>query len=88
MNDDRRKAMINELRTLHDSKCPYVVNCYGAFFVDGATIRVVLELMDGGSLDAVCKRIKFTMERGKYSLSGESSKFRFEVSARYVTRRA
>ena len=58
LDDDRRKAMINELRTLHDSKCPYVVNCYGAFFVDGATIRVVLELMDGGSLDAVCKKNK------------------------------
>ena len=58
LDDDRRKAMITELRTLHESKCPYVVNCYGAFFADGATIRVVLELMDGGSLDNVCKRNK------------------------------
>ena len=58
LDDDRRKAMITELRTLHESKCPYVVNCYGAFFADGATIRVVLELMDGGSLDAVCKKNK------------------------------
>ena len=56
LDDDRRKAMITELRTLHESKCPYVVNCYGAFFADGATIRVVLELMDGGSLD--CKKNK------------------------------
>ncbi|CAL6434296.1 unnamed protein product [Bathycoccus prasinos] len=58
LDDDRRKAMITELRTLHESKCSYVVNCYGAFFADGATIRVVLELMDGGSLDAVCKKNK------------------------------
>lgn len=44
-----RKNIIQELRTLHKSYCKQVVPLHGAFFREGS-ISIVLEYMDGGSL--------------------------------------
>eukprot|EP00899_Mesostigma_viride_P005077 jgi/Mesvir1/14570/Mv05250-RA.1 len=51
-----RKQILSELRILHQSYCPYIVACYGAFFTEGA-ISIALEFMDGGSLADIYKGV-------------------------------
>eukprot|EP00898_Chlorokybus_atmophyticus_P002443 jgi/Chlat1/319/Chrsp1S03073 len=49
-----RKQIVQELKILHQSYCPYIVACYGAFYSEGA-ISIVLEFMDAGSLSDIVK---------------------------------
>ncbi|CAN6673883.1 MAP kinase kinase Pbs2p [Trichomonascus vanleenenianus] len=44
--------IIMELDILHKCNSPYIVDFYGAFFVEGA-VYVCMEYMDGGSLDKI-----------------------------------
>jgi mitogen-activated protein kinase kinase len=39
-----------ELDVLHRSQCPYIVEFYGAFFIESC-VYYCMELMDAGSLD-------------------------------------
>jgi serine/threonine protein kinase len=55
---DKRTQLKNDLKTLQDNNCPFLVKFYGAFFYDG-TVKLVLEHMDLGSLDKVIDKIKF-----------------------------
>ena len=45
--------------------CPFLVKLYGAYFEEG-TVKVVLELMDAGSLTDVLKRIKVIKKEEPY----------------------
>lgn len=44
--------IIMELEVLHKCHSPYIVDFYGAFFVEGA-VYLCMEYMDGGSLDKI-----------------------------------
>ena len=57
-----RKNIISELRALHSSRCPYIVQYRGSFFGDGS-VQIVLEYMDGGSLSDVTYSLKFIDEK-------------------------
>lgn len=50
-----KKNIITELRILHECNSPYIVGFYGAYQSDGE-INMVMEYMDGGSLDLVMKK--------------------------------
>ncbi|XP_019151288.1 PREDICTED: mitogen-activated protein kinase kinase 2-like [Ipomoea nil] len=52
-----RRHIAQELRINQSSQCPYVVICYEAFFDNGA-ISIILEYMDGGSLQDFLKIVK------------------------------
>ncbi|KAK3258958.1 hypothetical protein CYMTET_32021 [Cymbomonas tetramitiformis] len=62
MQEQVRKNILQELRTLHDAKCDNIVQCYGSFYENGV-IYSVLEYMDGGSLTSVLKDVKTFSER-------------------------
>ena len=51
-----KKQIITELRILHECNSPYIVGFYGAYNSDGE-INMVMEYMEGGSLDLVMKKI-------------------------------
>ena len=53
-----------EVRTLHSSSCPYVVNFRGAF-VDGSDIHTLMELM-WGSLDALIELVAGVLGEDAY----------------------
>mmetsp|Transcript_7257 Transcript_7257/g.13439 ORF Transcript_7257/g.13439 Transcript_7257/m.13439 type:complete len:168 (+) Transcript_7257:212-715(+) len=46
---ERRRQLENDLKVLDGFNSPYLVRYYGAFFNEG-TVKVVMELMDFGSL--------------------------------------
>ncbi|CCE61985.1 hypothetical protein TPHA_0B03130 [Tetrapisispora phaffii CBS 4417] len=46
-----------ELEVLHNCNSPYVIDFYGAFFVEG-TVYICMEYMDGGSLSSVTEKNK------------------------------
>jgi serine/threonine protein kinase len=46
---DRRRQLENDLKVLDGYNSPYLVRYYGAFFNEG-TVKVVMELMDFGSV--------------------------------------
>jgi len=48
-DDDARKRIITELRTLHKSSCDYIVRSRGAYF-DKGSVSLVMEYMDGGTM--------------------------------------
>lgn len=50
---DKRTQLKNDLKTLQDNNCPFLVRFYGAFFYEG-TVKLVLEFMDLGSLGIAC----------------------------------
>ncbi|KAJ7553601.1 hypothetical protein O6H91_06G104900 [Diphasiastrum complanatum] len=56
-----RKQIVQELKINQSSLCPYVVICYDAFYNNGV-ISIVLEYMDGGSLQDVIKEVKVIPE--------------------------
>lgn len=62
VQEPARKQIIQELRTLHQAYCQYIVSCYGAFYSEGA-ISIVLEYMDGGSLLDLLKSVKRVPEQ-------------------------
>lgn len=49
-NEAKRKQILLELKTLHESMHPSIVSFYGAFFREGA-VHIALEYMDASLLD-------------------------------------
>ena len=54
---DKRQQLKNDITTLRDNNCPFLVKFFSAFFYDG-TVKLALEYMDLGSLDRVIDKIK------------------------------
>lgn len=52
LEDTKFTQILMELEVLHKCKSPFIVDFYGAFFVEGA-VYMCMEYMDGGSLDKV-----------------------------------
>ncbi|KAL5572425.1 hypothetical protein UlMin_022022 [Ulmus minor] len=52
-----RRRIAQELKINQSSQCPYVVVCYQSFY-DNGTISIILEYMDGGSLDDFLKKVR------------------------------
>lgn len=51
----KREQMVSEVRIMRKHECPWIVSLYNAFYED-ATVYMVLEYMDGGSLaDVIAK---------------------------------
>eukprot|EP00351_Strombidinopsis_sp_SopsisLIS2011_P006073 CAMPEP_0116874648 /NCGR_PEP_ID=MMETSP0463-20121206/6158_1 /TAXON_ID=181622 /ORGANISM="Strombidinopsis sp, Strain SopsisLIS2011" /LENGTH=128 /DNA_ID=CAMNT_0004518599 /DNA_START=245 /DNA_END=632 /DNA_ORIENTATION=+ len=48
----KRHQMINDLRSLSNHDCPFLIKFYGALYEEGS-VKVALELMDMGSLKSV-----------------------------------
>ncbi|EFA84569.1 MAP kinase kinase [Heterostelium album PN500] len=57
IQENVRKQILLELKTLHKTHCPYIVSFYDAFYNDGS-IHIVLEYMDGGSLTDLLAKVK------------------------------
>eukprot|EP01147_Barroeca_monosierra_P002687 gene2687-5577_t len=51
-----RDRIIRELRVLHKCSSPHIVGFFGSFWHEGE-IHILMEYMDGGSLDVVLQRI-------------------------------
>jgi mitogen-activated protein kinase kinase len=52
LDETKFSQIIMELDILHKCVSPYIVDFYGAFFIEGA-VYVCMEYMDGGSLDKI-----------------------------------
>ncbi|CDR48000.1 CYFA0S41e00276g1_1 [Cyberlindnera fabianii] len=52
LDDSKFRQILMELEVLHKCNSPYIVDFYGAFFVEGA-VYMCIEYMDGGSLDKI-----------------------------------
>lgn len=50
----KRRQLINDLRSLKDHNCPFLINFLGALFVEGS-VKVALEYMDLGSMKSIIK---------------------------------
>ena len=48
----KRHQLVNDLRSLSNHTCPFLVQFYGAIFHEGF-VKVILEMMDLGSLDKI-----------------------------------
>lgn len=53
----KRHQLVNDLRSLSQHKCPFLIQFHGAMFDEGS-VKVALELMDIGSLKDVVKLAK------------------------------
>lgn len=51
-----REQILRELRVLHECNSPDIVGFYGSFYADGE-INLLMEYMDGGSLDRLLQRV-------------------------------
>jgi len=51
---ERRHQLINDLRSLSDHKCPFLISFHGALYEEGQ-VRIALELMNIGSLSTLMK---------------------------------
>lgn len=51
---EKRHQLVNELVTLLKNDCPFLINCYGAYYDDGK-VNVVLEFMDSGSIGTLTR---------------------------------
>lgn len=51
-----RERILRELKVLHKCSSPNIIGFYGSFWHDG-DINILMEYMDGGSLDAVLRRV-------------------------------
>lgn len=52
LDESKFRQILMELEVLHKCNSPYIVDFYGAFFVEGA-VYMCIEYMDGGSLDKI-----------------------------------
>lgn len=46
---EKRKQLMNDIKAMEHSECPFLVRFYGAYFEEGY-VKVALEYMNGGSL--------------------------------------
>ncbi|GAM26482.1 hypothetical protein SAMD00019534_096570 [Acytostelium subglobosum LB1] len=61
IQENVRKQIILELKTLYKTHCPHIVSFYDAFYSEGS-IQIALEFMDGGSLTDLLQRVKVIPE--------------------------
>ncbi len=52
LDDSKLKTIITELDILHRATSPYIIDFYGAFFIESC-VYYCMEYMDGGSLEVV-----------------------------------
>ncbi|CCH46868.1 MAP kinase kinase PBS2 [Wickerhamomyces ciferrii] len=52
LDEGKFRQILMELEVLHKCNSPFIVDFYGAFFVEGA-VYMCMEYMDGGSLDKI-----------------------------------
>ncbi|QLG74732.1 hypothetical protein HG535_0H00570 [Zygotorulaspora mrakii] len=52
LDEAKFRQILMELEVLHKCQSPYIVDFYGAFFIEGA-VYMCMEFMDGGSLDKI-----------------------------------
>ncbi|CCK72345.1 mitogen-activated protein kinase kinase PBS2 KNAG_0J02660 [Huiozyma naganishii CBS 8797] len=52
LDEAKFRQILMELEILHKCQSPYIVDFYGAFFIEGA-VYMCMEYMDGGSLDKI-----------------------------------
>ncbi|QLQ78564.1 hypothetical protein HG537_0A08110 [Torulaspora globosa] len=52
LDEAKFRQILMELEVLHKCQSPYIVDFYGAFFIEGA-VYMCMEYMDGGSLDKI-----------------------------------
>ncbi|SCU96280.1 LAFA_0G05468g1_1 [Lachancea sp. 'fantastica'] len=52
LDESKFTQILMELEVLHKCQSPYIVDFYGAFFIEGA-VYMCIEYMDGGSLDKI-----------------------------------
>ncbi|KAH3675578.1 hypothetical protein WICMUC_002667 [Wickerhamomyces mucosus] len=52
LDESKFRQILMELEVLHKCNSPFIVDFYGAFFVEGA-VYMCIEYMDGGSLDKI-----------------------------------
>lgn len=52
LDEAKFRQILMELEVLHKCRSPYIVDFYGAFFIEGA-VYMCIEYMDGGSLDKI-----------------------------------
>ncbi|KAK7303980.1 hypothetical protein RJT34_14939 [Clitoria ternatea] len=57
IEESTRKQITQELKINQSSQCPYVVVCYHSFYHNGV-ISIILEYMDGGSLEDLLNKVK------------------------------
>lgn len=62
LSEKKGKQVLTELRTLHQSSCPWIVSFHGAFHKERA-LSIVLEYMDAGSLSEALKAVKTIEEK-------------------------
>lgn len=55
LDESKFTQILMELEVLHKCHSPYIVDFYGAFFVEGA-VYMCMELMEGGSLDKIYEK--------------------------------
>ncbi|KAL6948851.1 hypothetical protein ACO0QE_001326 [Hanseniaspora vineae] len=56
LDESKFRQILMELDILHRCNSPYIVDFYGAFFIEGA-VYMCMECMDGGSLDKLYQAI-------------------------------
>ena len=52
LDEAKFRQILMELEVLHKCRSPFIVDFYGAFFIEGA-VYMCIEYMDGGSLDKI-----------------------------------
>lgn len=52
----KRRQLVNDLKSLYKNECGFLVKFYGAYYEEGF-VKIVLELMDLGSLGGIIKRV-------------------------------
>ena len=57
IEETARKQIAKELKINQSLECPYVVACYQCFYQNDA-FSIILEYMDGGSLQDFLKNVK------------------------------
>ncbi|KAK7281248.1 hypothetical protein RIF29_09052 [Crotalaria pallida] len=57
IEESMRRQIGQELKINQSAQCPYVVVCYQSFYANGV-ISIILEYMDGGSLEDLLNKVK------------------------------
>ena len=57
IEEPMRRQIAQELKINQSAQCPYVVVCYQSFYNNGV-ISIILEYMDGGSLEDFLNKVK------------------------------
>lgn len=56
LEDSTCRQIAQELKINQSAQCPYVVVCYQSIY-DNGTISIILEYMDGGSLEDLLNKV-------------------------------